>query len=673
MTLPNLPGLSILDTSVNSDALNFRPNTWPPEYGFPVIIDSDGKVISRYGDVRWDFSPWHGSVLKIYFGDGPGNGYKVSRENADLLRLIVAWWIWGPGVPVTSRTIAMKFETIKPIFVICSKHNLCVSELSQYPEIIKEIALNGKFSHQHLLTYLHDISFNSDKLGFKILDKDGMKVFTENLKFDDSTQTAYIPPRIWSYQLLRLKDCLDEYLENKEKFEELFKHCLSAYESKSASNSSIFLESNREEFKSIKKSKKSIMTTKQCIKDLATEFGVYHILEKWVVVNHNCNLNTLSNYMNLINLCGTAYIVNFSLMRISECSRLRYDCFEVEVDETGSEICLIKGVTTKTIKDQQARWIVSPLVKTAVESMKHITKLRLLAAKHDSDLKLKEEFLKNPTLQCHCYEPWRIQYLDASTEYITPRRYRKLYINYPKLFDENTMRITKKDLEIAHRLTANLDRKLYSVGKTWPIAWHQLRRTGAVNMLASGLVSEFSLQYQLKHASLVMSRYYGQNYYKLKAPLSSEVRNLYLRDMYETLAREFKELQSDNHISPHGDKRKAQILSEITEKDHKQLIESAKKGKISYRETFLGGCANQGPPCPYGGISNISSCMGFDNLSPCESVIVDKNKLPMINQLKDNLQIQLINTDDGAPLYQSLKAQLESAKRAINVINTVQI
>ena len=143
--------------------------------------------------------------------------------------------------------------------------------------------------------------------------------------------------------------------------------------------------------------------------------------------------------------------------------------------------------------------------------------------------------------------------------------------------------------------------------------------------------------------------------------------------MYESIARDFGELQSDNHISPHGDKRKAQILSEITEKDHKQLIESAKKGKISYRETFLGGCANQGPPCPYGGISNISSCMGFDSTSPCDSVIVDKNKLPMINQLKDNLQIQLINTDDGAPLYQSLKAQLESAKRAINVINTVQI
>ena len=143
--------------------------------------------------------------------------------------------------------------------------------------------------------------------------------------------------------------------------------------------------------------------------------------------------------------------------------------------------------------------------------------------------------------------------------------------------------------------------------------------------------------------------------------------------MYETITREFKELQSDNYISPHGDKRKEQILSEITEKDHKQLIDAAKKGKISYRETFLGGCANQGPPCPYGGISNITSCMGFDDKSACNAVILDKNKLPVINELKQNLQIQLTNTDDQSPLYSSLKAQIESAERAINVIKTIQV
>ena len=92
-----------------------------------------------------------------------------------------------------------------------------------------------------------------------------------------------------------------------------------------------------------------------------------------------------------------------------------------------------------------------------------------------------------------------------------------------------------------------------------------------------------------------------------------------------------------------------------------------------YRETFLGGCANQGPPCPYGGISNITSCMGFDDKSACNAVILDKSKLPVINKLKDSLQIQLTNADDQSPLHQSLKAQIESAERAINVINTIQI
>lgn len=673
MTLPNLPGLSILDTSVNSDALNFRPNTWPPEYGFPVIIDSDGKVISRYGDVRWDFTSWHGSIQKIYFGDGPGNGYKVSKENADLLRLIMAWWLWGPGESITTRTLVSKFHTIKPIFVICSQYNILVSELSRHPEIIKKIAIEGKFSHNHLITYLHDISFNSDKLGFSILDSDAMKTFVAHLKTKESTQTAYIPPRIWNYQLLRLKECLDDYLENKDKFEHFFKHCLLAYRPTRSEYTALPYEVYGEEFKEIQKPQEYIVSNQRCIKNLASKLGVYHTLEKWMIADNECNLNTLSGYMNLISFCGMAYILNFSLMRVQECSRLKSDCLEVEIDETESEIYMIKGATTKTIQDEDARWIVSPSVRPAISAMNHISSLRLIAAKYNPSLDLKKDFMKNPTLQGHAYEPWRLHYIDPSTEYITPRTYREAFKRYPKLFAKNIMMLTKEDLEVAQRLTMNLDPTLYKVGKVWPISWHQLRRTGAVNMLASGLVSEFSLQYQLKHASLAMSRYYGQNYYKLNTPLNGEARGLYLKEMYETITREFRELQSDNYISPHGHKRKEQILSEITEKDHKQLLEAAKKGKISYRETFLGGCTNQGPPCPYGGISNITSCMGFDDKSACSAVILDKNKLPVINELKDNLQIQLINTDDRSPLYQALTAQLESAERAINVINTVQI
>ena len=187
-------------------------------------------------------------------------------------------------------------------------------------------------------------------------------------------------------------------------------------------------------------------------------------------------------------------------------------------------------------------------------------------------------------------------------------------------------------------------------------------------MLASGLVTEASLQYQLKHASRAMSQYYGKNYYRLKEPLSNDARAYYLREMYQSMVREFKALQSDQYVSPHGEKRKQQILSEISEKDHEQLLKAAKAGSISYRETFLGGCANSGPPCPLGGISNISSCMGFGGNTPCPSALLDKAKLPMIKQLKNVIADQVDDATPGSPLCESLQAQLESAERAIHVI-----
>ena len=61
-------------------------------------------------------------------------------------------------------------------------------------------------------------------------------------------------------------------------------------------------------------------------------------------------------------------------------------------------------------------------------------------------------------------------------------------------------------------------------------------------MLNTGLVSEASLQYQLKHATRAMSRYYGQNHYKLNGSLDEEARGVYLREMYQTLAGEFQAL-----------------------------------------------------------------------------------------------------------------------------------
>ena len=95
MKVAELPGLQIESSIVGPDVENIRPSAWPPPKDFPVITNADGIVVSRYGDARWDLSPWADHTLTLHFGDGPGQGKKISSENAFLLRQIVGWWLWG--------------------------------------------------------------------------------------------------------------------------------------------------------------------------------------------------------------------------------------------------------------------------------------------------------------------------------------------------------------------------------------------------------------------------------------------------------------------------------------------------------------------------------------------------------------------------------------------------
>lgn len=674
MSLAYLPGLQIESILTKADALNFKPESWPPGLDFPVVIDAYDKVVSRYGDVRWDLSPWSGHTLTIYFGDGPGQGKKVSPQNAELLRQIVAWWLWGEAAIRSAKALVYKFETIKPLFVACTDAGILVTDLNRYPKVIEKLSDYYKQRANRLVECLHSLFIARESLGFSILDESGIKLLSSVLTTTYSTQTAYIPARIWSYQVSRLRDCLNDFLLHQKKIEACYGFCLSAYArnaggdlSKAFGGLGFHGPFRKSRIQGENRSGKVFYGSFQ---DAAEEYGISGLLDRWVLFNEATGIRSLSTYLTMISNVGLAYVLNFSLMRVDEGARLRATCYEVERDQLGDDIHILKGITTKTIEDNDARWIVSPTTEIAVNAMKAVAMLRLKAARKNPYLQMTIEDIKNPILQSLPHEPWsaKAPLSQPIKAFKKIRSYGDIWNIWPKLFDENELKITETDLEMANRMTFGLDPEKFAVGKVWPLAWHQLRRTGAVNMLASGLVTEASLQYQLKHASRAMSQYYGKNYYRLKEPLNDEARAYYLREMYQSMVREFKALQSDQYVSPHGEKRKQQILSVISEKDHDQLLKAAKAGRISYRQTFLGGCANSGPPCPLGGISNISSCMGFGDNTPCASALLDKTKLPMIKQLKDVIAMQISEAAPDSPLYESLQAQLESAKRAIHAI-----
>ena len=229
MNVAELPGLQIESPIITTGAENFRPSSWPPPVDFPVITDAEGNVVSRYGDVRWDLSPWADHTLTIHFGDGPGQGKKLSPENASLLRQIVAWWLWGTAAVRSARSLVYKFESIKPLFVACTDNGIVATDLYKFPRVIQDVASYYSARGNRLISYLNALSYAEDQLGFTVLNEKGMKILSEALTNNEDTPTAYIPVRIWNYQISRLRECLDDFIAHKDDIEACYNFCLDAY------------------------------------------------------------------------------------------------------------------------------------------------------------------------------------------------------------------------------------------------------------------------------------------------------------------------------------------------------------------------------------------------------------------------------------------------------------
>lgn len=655
----------------------FPPNQateWPLSPDYPIVVDANGNVVSRFRDTVWKLAPWAGTALSVNFGDGAirGRAYRCSPENATLLRHIAAWWLYGPRAVASPRTFETRVVLLKPLFATCSKHGILATDLSRFPRVIEEVAqsLNPGLA-SHAVSLLHDLLLARDTLGLVILDEAGIRLLSALAPERQSRQTAYIPPRIWTYQVLRLRACLDDFLKHVDKVEDCYRFCLDAYATNAGSLASSLrsLPQSKHPFHPDNEHKSSSIgcTFYGAFRRTSERFEIDGLLERWVNTSGQAGIKSLSGYLSLVNNAALAYVLNFSLMRIQEGVHLRCNSYRVERDSAGFDIHTLTARTTKTAEDENAQWIVSPSVALAIESLQRISALRMVCVEADPELHLSDLDRADPLLFGRANEPWASG--RRSTDLKRACTYGNLVARFPKLFDLGELTITVEDLSAARQLNPDLDPELFAVGRVWPLAWHQLRRTGAVNMLSSGLVSEESLQYQLKHLSRATSRYYGQNHFRLNGDVDPEARNFYIREMYDAVARKFASLTSDRFVSPYGQGRKAQVINLMGSDDHAVLLRGARAGKITYRETFLGGCANPGPPCKLGGITNIVGCMGSNTEKPCEWAVVDREKRHVIASLKDVLTARAAGAEAGSLLEESLKAQICAAERALDVVS----
>jgi hypothetical protein len=238
------------------------------------------------------------------------------------------------------------------------------------------------------------------------------------------------------------------------------------------------------------------------------------------------------------------------------------------------------------------------------------------------------------------------------------------------LFDPEKIKITTEDLMVALRLTPNLSAYEFAIGKIWPFTWHQYRRTGAVNMFASGEISDSTMQQQLKHSSRLMSLYYGRNHGRLH--LNKKVQETVVMAMYQAQAEMLKIVSTDDRfVSPHTPERKEALAAIVLSvKDTKDLIKMAKEGVVTFREHRLGGCM-KGGACEYGGIESVARCAGGDGNKPCTDVLYDRRKEPQVRADIHRVDVEIKLLPSGHPRSSALLKERQAMENYLNAISNL--
>lgn len=683
--------LNIKHPSISPGSPHYRIPAWPPPNDWPVVIDEDGRVVCRVGDLHWNFAAYgnRGVSSTINFEKGALKRkddddvvVEIDPTNRALFQRVMCWYLWGHRHRLHPHSLAGYAARIKPIFLLCAHHGVAASDLFRFPKVVDLLASSvAPSTANEVLTMLNELWTIRDVLGFMMLDRRSLAQFEAGLPSHQEQQTPYIPPRIWLYQIGRLRAFLEDFIAHKDAIENFFRYAHDAYVDNMGSLEEAYSRGagNLSPFNRYAGSNDEA-TYIGSFWDVAGQFGISELLERWTpyspsraIGNHKGGrLLILLRYFRAANFVGHKYLLNLSGVRRNEGADFRVRCFEVERDPTYGDIFLLRGETSKSVRDDDAVWITSPSAKLAVDVMATIARLRVECAQANPFITLPADEVENPWLLSKVREPWAPSSRSNGKGRKSSRNdsYSAWSEICPSLFDLRELLINEEDIRLARLVTPSLDPERYAAGRPWHFHDHQLRRTTAVNMCASGLVSEPSLQNQLKHLRRAQSLYYGRGFTSLV--LNRKYAEDYLRTAYEMLRRQIAILSDERYVSPLGERHKENLLKRtgsalsdepLGKRDMVQIQKLVARGGLAAKPTLMGLCLSSFP-CEWGGVLNIIHC------SSCDRALGDRTKLRQIEDVRQMIQENLQRTPANSPDQESLELQLSSVEKFIRVLQS---
>lgn len=204
----------------------------------------------------------------------------------------------------------------------------------------------------------------------------------------------------------------------------------------------------------------------------------------------------------------------------------------------------------------------------------------------------------------------------------------------------------------------------FSVGNLWPLTSHQFRRSVAVYASRSGMVSLPTLKTQYKHLSATMTAYYGENSSYAQSFLIDEEGNPIESASILSAFRDEKQFNASLLLHERviqaseplkGPKGTEIQLAKDRGKLPKMLSSRAetekaiKQGRLSYKETPVGGCMLKGV-CPHFGIDVVLPCT-----SNCKDAVLTKDKL---KNYVENLRFEQEMMSPKSKPYKAIEAEI---------------
>lgn len=634
-----------------------------PSFDTVLCRDSSGAPTAVYRDLVWDFNPYRLGPRRIR----PFNFELYPNEMISEAKKIMFFLIYSGNSGRVGRlspsTLARYFKLLKDIAEFCHsfKNNQFVGQLT-IESLLSNKSYLGKFVriHEHknsfknlFKAFLHHASrFPKGCFSSNVISPSEFNIGDRETK-----QTCVIPSRIYVQLMSDMLDKLDHIHQNMHGLDSF----ISCLKDRAYGTGVKYQQSLKVPMNSIRPSYKEVVSS--------------HGLDRLLVGSFaSKDRKDFTRVLGKIQFLIKHIIHFFTGMRDLEVSSLRYSCVKERlaypqftdnngvVREKNRIVSLISTTTKLTGYPKTESWLACEDVVKAVEVAQMVCRglsgaLELCPEKDNLYLFLGSWVLTKNSHKADTIPHYskRRYPVDISDEYIlTQGDLDELCLTDPTrnfLSDEN-----------------------YGVGKVWPLAFHQYRRSLGFYGPNSGFLSLPTVKKQFKHNSLLMAQYYSNNFNNMKSffgfydekskkfilpggHIAYEFQLGTSADTAEQLILELTKAASPLYggAGLYMEKQKAKLKSgEVHIGELRSTTNKlAAQGELAYKKTLLGGCTKVGR-CDDYLLGNAIKCLS------CQSAVIKPEKL---KELITDLEQELPLYDRSSGEYQVCEAELSSLKR----------